>query len=250
MKQTSSMDFLRGSIKPIYFKYLGAAFGSSLIASIYGIVDLAVVGQYHGPEGTAAISVVSPLWNIIYSLGLLMGIGGSVLFSTLRGESEENTKRSNEFFSAALIGGIVLALLVWLSVILFDQQLLTLFGANETLLPLARAYVAPIKFVVPVFLFNQFLSAFLRNDGNPDLATKAVLCGGIFNVFGDYFFTFTLDMGIRGAGLATAIGSTFSLLVMLTHFFSRKNTIALVKPQNVMKKLKAIRSRETVYKTL
>ncbi len=36
-----------------------------------------MVGQYHGPEGSAALAVVAPVWNIIYSLGLLMGIGGS-----------------------------------------------------------------------------------------------------------------------------------------------------------------------------
>lgn len=105
------MDFLTSKIKPMYFKYLTAAFGSALISSIYGVVDMAMVGQYQGPDGTAALAVVSPVWNIIYSLGLLMGIGGSVLFSTLRGASEENRKKSNEYFTAALIGVIALAIL-------------------------------------------------------------------------------------------------------------------------------------------
>ena len=82
------MDFLKGKIKTLYFKYLAAAFGSALITSIYSIVDMAMVGQYHGPEGTAALAVVAPIWNIIYSLGLLMGIGGSVLFSTIRGRGK------------------------------------------------------------------------------------------------------------------------------------------------------------------
>ena len=79
------MDLINGKIKPIYFKYLSAAFGSALISSIYGIVDMAMVGQYQGPNGTAALAVVAPVWNIIYSLGLLMGIGGSVIFSMKRG---------------------------------------------------------------------------------------------------------------------------------------------------------------------
>lgn len=70
------MDLLHGNVKTIYFRYLSAAFGSALISSIYGIVDMAMVGQYQGPEGTAALAVVAPIWNIIYSLGLLMGIGG------------------------------------------------------------------------------------------------------------------------------------------------------------------------------
>ena len=62
------MDFLNGKIRPIYFKYLTAAFGSALIGSIYSVVDMAMVGQYHGPNGTAALAVVAPIWNIIYSL--------------------------------------------------------------------------------------------------------------------------------------------------------------------------------------
>lgn len=105
------MDLLKGRIRPLYFKYLTAAFGSALIASIYGIVDMAMVGQVQGPQGTAAMAVISPIWNIIYSLGLLMGIGGSVLLSTLRAESEKNLDRSNEYFTAAIIGVSILALI-------------------------------------------------------------------------------------------------------------------------------------------
>ena len=234
------MNFLTSKIRPMYFKYLAAAFGSALISSIYGVVDMAMVGQYQGADGTAALAVVSPVWNIIYSLGLLMGIGGSVVFSNLRGKSEENHKKSNEYFTAALIGVAALAVITWVIVIFFDRQLLLLFGAEETLLPLARRYIFPVKFVVPSFLFTQLMAAFLRNDGNPALATRAVLFGGFFNVFGDYFFVFAMDMGITGAGLATAMGSVFSLLIMLTHFRSKKNTLKLKKPENLFFMLKTI----------
>lgn len=240
MKNTGSTDFLAGKIKPLYFKYLTAAFGSALISSIYGVVDMAMVGQYQGPNGTAALAVVSPIWNIIYSLGLLMGIGGSVLFSTLRGESEQNRKRSNEYFTAALIGTAILAVITWLAVIFFDRELLMLFGAEETLLPLAQRYLFPVKFAVPSFLLTQLMAAFLRNDGNPGLATKAVLFGGIFNVFGDWFFVFALNMGVMGAGLATVMGSVFSLIIMLTHFFSKRNTLRLERPSRLFSMLKSI----------
>ena len=170
-----------------------------------------MVGQYHGPQGAAAMAVVAPVWNIIYSLGLLAGIGGSVLFSTARGQGQSRQER--EYFSAALLGVSGLAIISWLVIFLLDAPLLTLFGADQALLPLAQAYLLPVKWVVPVFLFNQMLAAFLRNDGDPGRAAAAVLSGGIFNIFGDYFFVFVLDMGIFGAGLATAIGSVISLLV-------------------------------------
>ena len=231
------MDLLKGRIRPLYFKYLSAAFGSALISSIYGIVDMAMVGQYQGPQGTAAMAVISPIWNIIYSLGLLMGIGGSVLLSTLRGESEENLKKSNEYFTAAVIGVSILALITWIALIFFDRELLLLFGAEESLMPLARRYVLPVKFAVPLFLFSQLLSAFLRNDGNPGLATRAVLCGGIFNVFGDYILVFVLDLGILGAGMATCLGCLLTVCVMLTHFLKPGCTLRFVRPTRLAHKL-------------
>lgn len=234
------MDFLNEKIKKIYFKYLAAAFGSALITAIYSIVDMAMVGQYHGPEGSAALAVVAPIWNIIYSFGLLMGIGGSVLFSIIRGKSEGDQKKSNEYFTASVIGSLILTAIIWLVIVFFDEKLLLIFGAKDNTLVLAKEYVAPIKFAIPCFLFNQMLAAYLRNDKNPALATGAVLTGGIFNIFGDYFFVFTCDMGAYGAGLATAIGSAISFVVMMSHFFQKKNSLHLVRPTHLFKKLKEI----------
>lgn len=238
------MNFLTDKIKPMYFKYLKAAFGSALITSIYGIVDMSMVGQYQGPDGTAALAVVAPIWNIIYSLGLLMGIGGSILLSTVRGQDSNSNSsplaRSNEYFTTALIGVSTFAVLAWLMIIFFDKPLLLFFGADASLLPLARRYLLPVKFVIPAFLFNQFLAAFLRNDKNPGLATRAVLIGGVFNIFGDYFFVFPMDMGIFGAGLATALGSVISLSVMLTHFFRKENTLQIVRPTHLLRQTKQV----------
>lgn len=65
------MDLLTGNIRTIYLRYLSAAFGSAMISSIYGLVDTAMAGQYQGPDGAAALAIFAPIWNIIYSLGLL-----------------------------------------------------------------------------------------------------------------------------------------------------------------------------------
>ncbi len=111
------MDFLNGKVRPIYLKYLSAAFGSALITSIYSIVDMAVVGQYQGPDGTAALAVVAPIWNIIYSLGLLMGIGGSVIYSISKGRTDRLSKNGNEYFTAAVIGSVFLAIIAWIAIL-------------------------------------------------------------------------------------------------------------------------------------
>lgn len=224
-------NLLEGKIRPLYLRYLSAAFGSALISSIYGLVDMAMVGQYQGPDGTAALAVVAPVWNVIYSLGLLAGIGGSVIFSLKKGMNKDGGKgNGNEYFTSSLILSVILASLSTLAIFLFEDQIMTFFGADESLLPLAEDYLRPIRYVFPVFLFNQMLAAFLRNDNSPSLATAAVLTGGIFNVFGDWFFVFPCDMGMYGAGLATAIGSVMSLIIMLTHFFNKRCTLRLARP--------------------
>ena len=231
------MDLLSGNIRRLYLKYLAASFGSTLISSIYSIVDMSMVGQYQGPDGTAALAVIAPIWNVIYSLGLLTGIGGSVLFSTCRGRKDGD---ENQYFTAAAMLSLVLALAAWAALWLWEAPILTFFGANETLLPLALSYMRPIRYVFPLFLLGQLLTVFLRNDGNPGLATASVLAGGVFNVFGDYFCVFTLDLGVYGAGLATAMGCTVSFLVMLTHFFSRKNTLRWIRVEKPLQKFREI----------
>lgn len=232
------MDLLNGSVRSAYTKQFAAAFGSSLIGSIYTIVDAAVVGLYHGPAGSAALAVFAPVWNVVYSFGLLAGVGGSVLFSTARGEGKE--REANEYFTVSLLLGILLAVLAAAILIPFAEPLFLFFGADADILPLVQEYFRPIKFSMLCSLFGQFFAAFLRNDGNPKLAAGAVFLGGFFNLFGDWYLVFVRDMGIYGAAIATAMGSTFTLLLLLTHFLSRKNTLRLVKPTQLLRKLRRV----------
>ena len=232
------MDLLSSKVRPMYFKYLAAASGSAMVASIFGMVDAMMVGKYHGPAGNAALAVFNPIWSIIYSLGLLAGIGGSVLFATARGRKDERT--AQEYFTLSMLFGAVLSALAVLGIGLFNEPLFRFFGADAELLALAKRYLAPILFAVPCCLFSNILSAFLRNDGNPELATKAVIIGGIFNVFGDWFCVFVLDMGISGAGLATALGQFVAIGVMLLHFAGKRNTLRFAKLTGIGKKLGSI----------
>ena len=232
------MDLTKGKIKPVFFRYLLAASGSSMVACVFGMIDAMMVGQYHGPVGNAALAVFNPLWSIFYSLGLLVGIGGSVLFANARGQGDE--KKAQEYFTLSMIYGAILSALCVLVIGLFHEPLFRLFGADDALLVLAKAYFWPVLFAIPFSLFISVLSAFLRNDGNPGLATQAVVIGGVINAIGDYFFVFALDMGIAGAGLATSIGQIITALVMGLHFVSKKNTLHFVRISSWLGKIKNI----------
>lgn len=167
-----------------------------------------------------------------------MGVGGSVIFSSIKGDKNSDQKEANQYFTISLIGAIILSIVTTILIFAFEKQILTFFGAtNDTLLYLSQDYLKTIRFAIPLFLFNQFLASYLRNDNNPLLATIGVLSGGLFNVFGDIFFTFTLNMGIFGAGLATTIGSIISFLIMIIHFFAKRNTLKLTKFDHFFLKL-------------
>lgn len=232
------MDLLNSKVKPMYFKYLAAASGSAMVSSIFAMVDAMMVGQYHGPAGSAALAVFNPLWSIIYSLGLLAGIGGSVLFATARGRRDEADAQG--YFTLSVLLGLVFSALTVLGIGLFNEPLFRLFGADDELLALAQRYLRPILFSIPFCLCSNILAAFLRNDGNPGLATKAVIISGIFNVVGDYVFVFVLDMGISGAGLATAIAQIVTVGMMMLHFVGKKNTLRLVTPLRAAEKIRQI----------
>ena len=229
------MNILTDKVKPTYIKLLASAAGSSLIASVFGVIDAMMIGKYHGPDGTAALAVFSPIWSFVYSLGLLAGIGGSVLFANHRGRGNED--KSNEYFTLAVIFGLVISVISTFAISFWSDPMFRFFGADDTLLPLAKQYLACLKFALPCCIFSCLLSSFLRNDGNPTLATTSVIIGGIFNAFGDYFFVFVCDMGIFGAGLATSIGLYISTIIIFFHFFKKENTLRLVYPHACLRKI-------------
>lgn len=232
------MDILTSKIRPMYFRYLAAVSGSAMITCIFGMVDAMMVGKYHGPSGNAALAVFNPIWSIIYCFGLLAGIGGSVWFAANRGKGDE--ENAQQYFTLSILYGAAFSAIAMIGIGLFNEPFFRFFGADDELLVLVQKYLTPIFFAIPCCVFSNILSAYLRNDGNPALATKAVITAGIFNAFGDYFCVFKLNMGILGAGLATAVGQYIAIVIMLTHFITKKNTLRFVKPVCAANKLKDI----------
>lgn len=88
----------------------------------------------------AAKAGISPIWNIIFSLGLLFGIEGSVYFSNIRGREQKDGENENEYFTVATIGAAFFAVLCTVIFVFFDKQILMLFGADEAFLPKSKEY--------------------------------------------------------------------------------------------------------------
>ena len=232
------MDYLTSSTKALYRKYLIASLGSALVITIYSFVDTIAVGQSEGPAGTAAMAVISPIFGILVFLGILFGIGGSVLMNNAKGEGNE--EKGNAYFTTALLLMIGFTVLTWVLFAVFSKPILFFFGANEGSLPMVMRYAKWLIRFWPVCPFSVFLGAFVRNDNAPGLVMAGVITGGCFNIFGDWFFVFPLGMGMEGAAIATVLGTTLQCLIICSHLFRKGCGLKLAKPFRVGKAIRKI----------
>ena len=207
--------------------------GGALATSVYSFVDTIAVGQSCGPLGAAAIAVINPLFALACFVGLLVGIGSSVLMSKAKGAGER--EKPDRIFTSSLILLALLGILAWAFTCIFLRPILAFCGADDEIMPYAVDYMIPIAIGLPLFMINTFLAPVIRYDERPGLVLKAVLTGGCLNIFGDWFFVFPLGMGMFGAGLATALGALTQTMLLLSHFYRRKSSLHIVNPGNIAK---------------
>lgn len=222
------MDFLTEKTGKLYGKFLAASLCSALVMSIYSFVDTIAVGQSEGTAGAAAMAVITPLYGVLVFLAILVGIGGSVLMTSAKGEGKE--EKGNAYFTASLIIMGVLTVFCWVIFILFHDSIFTFFGADKELMPKVMEYAQWIIWFFPMFIAPTFISSFIRNDGVPALAMVAVIIGGATNIFLDWFLVFPLDMGMRGAAIATVTGTSVQVVIMCSHFWQNSCKLRFVKP--------------------
>ena len=234
------MELITGNIRSVYRKYLLASMAGAVVMSIYSFVDTIAVGQSEGPAGAAAMAVLNPLFGIMVFLGVLCSIGGSVLYGNARGAGEP--EKANALFTASSLLMGLLSLILWVALLAFPHPILRFFGASAELLPTVMEYARWLILFLPVFMAPIFISGFIRNDGAPALAMTAVITGGCVNMLGDWLLVFPLGLGMKGAALATVLGSAVQLVIMCSHFFSKKCTLRLIRPRKMLSAAGAILS--------
>ena len=178
-----------------------------LFNSVYTIVDGVFIGNRLGREAMAAAAVAVPLIEILISVGIAAGAGAGVLIAARLGAGDGAGARRLFNTAAWMLGAA--GLLVCALGNLFLEPLARLLGASEEVLAPACAYLWFIVTFAPFQLFSFLLGGMVRNDGRPKLAMTAMIAGAGSNILLDYLFMYPLDMGIRGAALATALGPIF-----------------------------------------
>ena len=207
----------------LLMRYLVPSVFATMVTSIYVLADTIIVGKGIGTIAVAALNIVLPLYNIFFGLGLLFGVGGSVLMSILRGEGDE--KGSNAYFSTSLVAMCVVLALSLAFFTVFMEKIALIFGGTPETMQYIMDYMPYIVWGMGLFFFSSYLQTFIRNDGAPRLAMYAVVSGGVANIILDYVFVYNFNMGMAGAAIATVMGSGLTVVILLTHFFTKKNNL-------------------------
>lgn len=231
------LEIVNGPLLKTFLKFtLPNVFGFIAMSSS-AIIDGFFVGKYVGGAALSAINIVIPIITLVYGVAIMLSIGGAVRVGKYLGE--KNFKKASATFTNIHISIGVMALLMSFICIFFNGAVVRMLGANSEIMPYAVTY---LKTIGIFFLFQAFeysLAVFVRIDGNPYLASIAVIFGAILNLILDYVFIAHLDKGIWGAAFSTGLSFALSTLILLFHFLLKKGHL---RPKFIRYDFKEIRS--------
>lgn len=219
----NTQDFVTKPVRGIFFRYLIPSICGTMVTSIYVLADTIMIGKGLGATAMAALNIALPIYNIFFGIGLLFGVGGSVLMSVCRGRGDK--KKADAFFTLSFILNIVIWLLSQIVCVVWMEEIAWALGATKETFPYVMDYMRCIIWGMGAYYLSSYLQTFVRNDGAPKLAMNAVIAGGVTNIVLDYLFVFPMQMGMAGAALATVLGSALTVGILVLHFFSSKNQL-------------------------
>ncbi len=197
--------------------------------SIYTMVGGIFVSRFAGTHSLSALNMVYPVTNVALAMGLMLGTGGSAICARKLGMGKQ--KEAKQDFTAIVLFGLCLGVLLFFSGLFFRPQLVRMLGVNETLFELALAYIFPVLLLAPALIMQATFQIFLIAAGKPGSAFVLILIGGVVTVSLNILFIIVLDWGVAGAGWASGLGNLASSLYgVFCFFFSKNAQLTFTKP--------------------
>lgn len=212
-------------INKLLIKLSTPAIIGMIVMSFYQVVDAIFIGRGVGTLGIAAVAIVMPIQMFLMAIAQMIGIGLSSIISRSLGEGDvEKTELAfGNFFTLIGISSIIITALG----VYFLDNLLIIFGATPTILPLAKEYMSVLFFGTIFLMFAMASNNIIRAHGQAKTAMFVMMIGGLFNLIFTPIFIFGFDWGMRGAAIATVLGQVLTSFYVLFHLLSNKTTINL-----------------------
>ncbi|HIF5283161.1 TPA: MATE family efflux transporter [Clostridioides difficile] len=177
---------------------------------IYNITDTFFIGRLNDTAALATISLLLPFTTILMAIGNLFGTGGSTLFSRLLGS--ENTDRTKQCSATTLWLSFLFGLLTAIISIIFSNYIIRLLGADSNTFAYVKQYLIFYGMGAPFIIANFTLEQLIRGDGKSVESMIGMMISIGANIILDPILMFGLQLGIRGAAIATVIGNAFAVI--------------------------------------
>jgi len=217
---------------PLLFKLAIPTILAQLINMLYNIVDRIYIGHMpnNGDLALTGIGVCLPIIMIVSAFAALVGSGGAPRASIYMGKGDNDSaeKILGSCFTLQIIISVILtfALLIW------GKPLLMVFGASKNTIGYAAGYMEIYALGTIFVQMTLGLNAFITAQGFTKIGMYTVLIGAVCNIILDPVFIFALDMGVKGAALATIISQGISCTWVIL-FLLGKKTMLKLKPSNM-----------------
>ena len=204
---------------------------SMLITNVYNLADTYFVGTL-GESPQAATGILFTLQCIIQAVAFMLGHGSGTFVS--KALADRDTDEATCYVSSAFFVGGFAGILISVLGLIFLTPFMRFLGSTETILPYARDYGMWVLISCPFMICSLVLNNNLRYEGKAFYAMFGLTAGGILNIFGDWLLIRKFNMGVYGAGLATAASQIVSFVILLILYF--KMAQSTISPRAVSRK--------------
>ena len=205
-------------------KYSVPCIISLLVAALYNIVDQLFIANasYLGSYGNAANTVVFPLTVVALAFAVMIGDGACAFTSICLGRQEKEDAAKS--VGNAVVLGIGAGVVIMLVYLLFQNQILTMFGGrvNEETFNESKEYFFWITMGIPFYVFGQAMNPVIRSDGSPKFAMASTVIGAVVNIIFDPIFIFGTKWGMMGAAIATDMGQIVTAVLAIWYLLHMK----------------------------
>ena len=210
-------------VHSLLWKYALPAIIAMTATSLYNIVDSIYIGHGCGALALGALTVAKPFMDICAAFGSLVGVGASSLLAIYLGQKDY--ERANRVLGNVIVMNIILSAIVMVVGLIWLDPILMAFGASEDTLLYAREYMEIILYGNILTHIYFGLNAMLRSAGHPRFSMAATIVAVTINIILDPIFIFGLDMGVRGAALATVLSQAVAVVWQLTKFMDKNELV-------------------------
>ena len=214
--ERDKIDFATMKIGALFRALFFPTLIGMIFTSLITVIDGMFVGHGVGADGIASVNIIAPTFMISTGIGLMFGIGASVIASLKL--SENNLKAANIILTQGFLASSLIALALIAFIMLAPDTTLGMLGCSDELRDKAMSYMI---YLVPslIFVMIQCIGMMLiRLDGSPKYAMMCQAVPAVLNIVLDYVVIFPMEMGVKGAAVATSISCVAGGLMVLAYF--------------------------------